>query len=40
MNLFKDDSNNIVALVKGNTKVLVKVYSELAEPYRKNTNEG
>jgi hypothetical protein len=40
MNLFKDESSNIVALVKGSTKVLVKIYAELAEPRRKNNNEG
>ena len=40
MNLFKDESSNSVGLVKEGTKVLVRVFAELSEPRRKNTNEG
>ena len=40
MNLFKDEQSNCVALVKEGTKVLVRVFAELGQPRRKNTNEG
>ena len=32
MNLFKDDQNNILSIVKEDTKILVKAFAELCEP--------
>ena len=40
MNLFKDEQSNSVALVKEGTKILTRVFAELSEPRRRNTNEG